>query len=304
MTTTTKEPAEILAAQKALEAWEEIQDARRNYEHENWHAVNVKRHGREDQFDRDDIEQYVRNDIKTLKGGAIGDLKRRALVEYGVRYIENQDNYYHWLEQEWDQLNYEISDIVALGMRDKPFSRIRTEYKWAKGKSILSLGRSGGWACFQVTGDGEELEGLIEEYKDAEGVHDKRDTLREIVTVTKELEETMQEIADIKAFIEKFNKGISYRDEVKYRIEEQAAEIGEIADLACYDTGPDSTVDRYTIIIDGEAYGMSEDAISPAGFNQHIGSISKLAIDALGARIDWEKLPEDVKTGAARRVIV
>jgi len=298
MTTTTKEPAEILAAQKALEAWEEVQDARRSYEHESWHCENVKRYGREDQFDREDIEQYVRNEIKTLKGGAIGDLKRRALIEYGIRYMENEHNYYGWLEQEWDQLNYEISDIVELGMREKPFSRIKDTY--IKNKRILSLGRSGGWACFQMTGDAEELENLLEEYKDDRAP----DTLDRIKEATKELEETMKEIADIKAFIKKFNDGLSYRDEVKYRIEEQAGEIGEIAALACYDTGPDSTVDRYTVIVDGEAYGMSEDALSPAGFNQYIGNAGKLAIDALGARIDWEKLPEDVKTAAARRVIV
>lgn len=39
-----------------------------------------------------------------------------------------------------------------------------------------------------------------------------------------------------------------------------------------YDNGGE-TVDRYTIIIDTEVFGMSENALSPNGFNQYCGRV-------------------------------
>ncbi|MHC4224770.1 MAG: hypothetical protein ACYSUN_12325 [Planctomycetota bacterium] len=48
-------------------------------------------------------------------------------------------------------------------------------------------------------------------------------------------------------------------------------------DVKIYDNGG-ATFDRYTVIIDGVVYGMSEDATSPGGFNQYVGTVSETDI--------------------------
>jgi hypothetical protein len=44
-------------------------------------------------------------------------------------------------------------------------------------------------------------------------------------------------------------------------------------DVKIYDNGGE-TFDRYTVVIDGVVYGMSENATAPNGFNQYAGTIS------------------------------
>ena len=42
--------------------------------------------------------------------------------------------------------------------------------------------------------------------------------------------------------------------------------------VTVYDNGGES-IDRYTVIIDKDAYGMSDNPDSPQGFNQYIGMV-------------------------------
>lgn len=62
------------------------------------------------------------------------------------------------------------------------------------------------------------------------------------------------------------------------------------------------TWDRYTVIIDGDVFGMSENALSPQGFNQWSGSLKDLPGARQGERITLESLPEDVQTAIDVRV--
>lgn len=220
-------PNALEAATKALERFEKMEEAKRGYERESWHCVNVKRY--RDGLDMDDLLELAREQFpnnEELAAKLAEDIKGRLDDDQG------DGIYSYWLRDQWDQLNYEVSDIVALGMREKPFSHIRTSYNWAKNKSILSLGRGGGWACFQM--DGEEavadaLRDLVEEYKDPESAHDKRDTARELEEATKALLEILDEAEDIKAFIEKFNTGLDFKEEVRFRMEEAAGEMRDEA---------------------------------------------------------------------------
>ena len=43
--------------------------------------------------------------------------------------------------------------------------------------------------------------------------------------------------------------------------------------------------DRYTVLIDGDAFGMSHNPNSPQGFNQYIGCAEEICIEALGSDI-------------------
>lgn len=70
-----------------------------------------------------------------------------------------------------------------------------------------------------------------------------------------------------------------------------------------YDTGPDTTIDRYTVINGTAAYGMSADPKSPQGFNQYIGESGKLSIPALGKKISAGKIPAAVREAIIDRIV-
>lgn len=202
-------------AAKLLEAWNRIEEDRYHAEHENWHEVNVKRSG--DYLDRDDLlemarELSPRDEVITHK--LAEDIEERS-----------QSLYDYFLSDAWEQLNYEISDIAAITEGDKDerkaFKHLRTSYNWAKGKSILSLGRSGGHACFQMDPDNlaDEIRDDLEYLEDLDlaDISEKLDTLAE----------TIEEIEFIKQYVERFNKNLSWKDEVKFRMEEKLEEIIE-----------------------------------------------------------------------------
>ena len=288
----------VTKAKKLIERWEAIQEDRRSYEHENWHAVNVKRyHDGRDREELQKLAQEVAPDDQVAQFVAVEDILSR---------IDGTscDLYDLWLCDQWDQLNYEVSDIVELGMRAKPFDRIRSSYNWAKNKSILSLGRSGGWACFQTTNEDlhEEVEEAITEFEEAGSGSEAGDLARALDDKCAELADQIEQVEELKAFIKKYNDGLNFSDEIKFRMEEKVDELdGLHSDLKIYDNGG-KTVDRYTAIFKGDAYGMSEDPTGPAGFSQYIGDAGKLDIESLGALIAWEALPELVKRGIARRL--
>ena len=71
------------------------------------------------------------------------------------------------------------------------------------------------------------------------------------------------------------------------------------------------TWDRYTVVIDDAYYGMSENALSPQGFNQYGGLTQELVKNdygffnqtVLGKEIkNLDKLPNDVKKAITQRL--
>jgi hypothetical protein len=71
--------------------------------------------------------------------------------------------------------------------------------------------------------------------------------------------------------------------------------------IEIYDNGG-TTFDRYTIIIDGDVYGMSENPQSPQGFNQYSGRLAELPMArSNGERITMESLPEAVQKAIEER---
>ena len=101
------------------------------------------------------------------------------------------------------------------------------------------------------------------------------------------------ETADVPDDIkEKRNKIMSFRD---YIIE---------ANVTVYDNGG-STMDRYTVIIGDDVFGMSDNTTSPQGFNQWAGSISDKDIvigSHLGKKVKTTSLPKDVQKAIKDRM--
>lgn len=72
--------------------------------------------------------------------------------------------------------------------------------------------------------------------------------------------------------------------------------------IKVYDCGPDSTKDRYTVIIGSDAFGLSDDALSPQGFNMWIGDAADIKPEALGEEISIRDLPVEVGAAIHRRL--
>ena len=60
--------------------------------------------------------------------------------------------------------------------------------------------------------------------------------------------------------------------------------------------------DRYTLIIDTDAFGMSENADSPQGFNNYVGGADQLDFDTLGEEPLFTELPEAVQRAIVERL--
>lgn len=74
--------------------------------------------------------------------------------------------------------------------------------------------------------------------------------------------------------------------------------------MRIYDNGG-KTVDRYTVIFEDwyngkscDAYGFSEDAKSPMGFNMFLGDVYE---DSVGKEITFDKLPKEVQRAVIER---
>ena len=65
-----------------------------------------------------------------------------------------------------------------------------------------------------------------------------------------------------------------------------------------------SYIDRYTIIINDDAvYGMSENPLSPSGFNQYCGTLNEINESSyLGKLIKYDSLNDDVKKAIKERI--
>lgn len=74
------------------------------------------------------------------------------------------------------------------------------------------------------------------------------------------------------------------------------SQILKEAGIVVYDNGGD-TIDRYTVIIGKDAYGMCNNPLSPQGFNQYAGEVGtdiKLG-SHLGKKVNPNSLPDIVK---------
>jgi len=71
-----------------------------------------------------------------------------------------------------------------------------------------------------------------------------------------------------------------------------------------YDNGG-RTIDRYTVIIGRDAYGMSTDPFYPQGFNMHVGEVPNQVMlgGHLGKRVNFNSLPTEVKKAIMDRMI-
>lgn len=70
--------------------------------------------------------------------------------------------------------------------------------------------------------------------------------------------------------------------------------------IEVYDNGG-QTFDRYTVIIDGDVFGMSDNPLSPQGFNQYSGKLHELPLARQGERVVPESLPEQVQKAIEAR---
>jgi hypothetical protein len=155
-------------------------DSRRYYDGKNWHAINVKRHN--DYFDYDKFVSKIDTEYQS-------ELKDA---------IESMDEYYSWLESEWTQLNYELSDLHNIYNKGDKWYHEPMKYVTMP---VYSLGRSGGWACFE-----SELDTLVEEcsYNEEDGSE-----------MLQKLSDCINEIEFVSEFIENYNESVSYQDYIE-----------------------------------------------------------------------------------------
>jgi hypothetical protein len=169
---------------------------KRYYEGENWYCVNVKR----------GID-YVGIDglYKKLK------LTKKQTEKLKLFFTEERlnDIYYEWLRWSWVDLNEMFED------KENDVSTM----DWADNKKIISLGRSGGWACFQLA---QDIDTLIEAIENKDYAY-----FDNIPEAKKEVLRLMKKVDKVKSYIEKFNNGLNWEQELKYRIEEKLVEVKE-----------------------------------------------------------------------------
>lgn len=198
---------QIKQAKILLAQWEAIQEDQRNYEGENWHCVDVKRY--DDQVDIIElVKKYPARYRTALKDHFDDDYLRSS--------------YNLWLEDQWLILNECMPEDEDLGF-------IRSDYQWINHFNylILSLGRSGGWACFQTTQ--EDINNSLHEIA-TEQTADwcyTDDTNADIEQVLEDARQIIHEVNKVKNYITEFNNGLNFEDEVIYRIEELILELKE-----------------------------------------------------------------------------
>ena len=75
--------------------------------------------------------------------------------------------------------------------------------------------------------------------------------------------------------------------------------------IRVFDAG-DVVVDRFTVVIGSDAFGMSTNPLHPEGFNQFAGNVGTDVIiednPAIGNQISFDKLPSEVKEAINQRL--
>ena len=204
-----------------LKQYKAMMSEQRGYENEDWHCINVKR--------RDD---YV--NINKLINKQPSKYSEQLKEKFNDSAINSEYGIYNnWLESLWEQLNNELEDIVEItrGCKDEKkieFEFIRTEHWAGCNEMILSLGRSGGWACFQDTMDDVEdsLIAIIDwDIKEMSNygidVDCKNKPLDDVVIKLNNIEKMINEVVFIKNYIKNFNAGANFTDEITFRINEE-----------------------------------------------------------------------------------
>jgi hypothetical protein len=67
-----------------------------------------------------------------------------------------------------------------------------------------------------------------------------------------------------------------------------------------FDVGDDTFMDRYTVVIGEDVYGMSDNPLSPQGFNQYCCTTAEL-VGQNGVEVAMGDLPKDVQTAIGQR---
>ncbi len=71
--------------------------------------------------------------------------------------------------------------------------------------------------------------------------------------------------------------------------------------LKIYDNGG-KTIDRYTVILDGAVFTMSDDPLSPQGFNQYWGRKEELKNKKMGKEVKFSQLNPAIRQAINIRI--
>lgn len=230
--------------QKIIKEYRSLQAMMRAYDHESWHAVNVKRY-----------HDYIKPEEIAKEAGRLSKRFKNTLIEYSTQYAEDNDAYNLFLSDQSESLKNDLLDNFTFKHIKMQGERKQLDYKtrcnacrrltWYESAGpchvtgcagrleilskpifqddrsyIYQLGRSGGWICFQDTA--EDIAGELEDYaggnKDLLTPEDLQDHIAGLTEAVKEIE-------DLKQYIAKFNAEISWKDEVFYRMNEKLDEL-------------------------------------------------------------------------------
>lgn len=75
----------------------------------------------------------------------------------------------------------------------------------------------------------------------------------------------------------------------------------KVKNIKIYDNGGE-TFDRYTVVAGNNVFGLSEDPLSPQGFNQWVCLTKDLDKTGLGQEVNFENLAPRVKGAIKRRI--
>ena len=292
----------IAEAKKVLSKWTDIENDMRHEDGENWHCVNVKRHG-----------DYINDkELNALITGLTKNKEEQNHLKNWYEELEDTDRFYYiynfWLEQAWYFLEeglvendrkleyislqgeivkedyktrcdkcyrktwYEDEQPCHVSDCTGTLKKITHNQVYDNRKAILALGRSGGWACFQMTTDGhaEEIESKLEY------IDDKDTDKEELERYVEELKETIEEVEYVKDYIERFNNDLKWADEIQYRMEEQLEEIRkEIADEKSGKTLKDS-IFSLACEMEETIQGHNADKTLKQNIKRNVNSIKRL----------------------------
>jgi len=72
--------------------------------------------------------------------------------------------------------------------------------------------------------------------------------------------------------------------------------------IKVYDNGGE-TLDRYTVIINGDVFTMSSDPLWVLGVNQWLGTVDEIDAQRLGKEVTLKQLPKEVLIAIIYRLL-
>lgn len=175
-------------------------------------------------------QHWYEANVKVYSFGDIDEVLKKYPKRYHERIKEHfTDEYinslrYEWLNQEYDQFKYEISDakaclkdakqggwIIDAGLIDRAYNLITNDYL---------LGRSGGHWCIEVSEDYEDtLDNIEYELEDEENkLEDYQEQLQDIL-------KDQLALAHILEFANRYAKSLEFNYELDFRVEEYIEEL-------------------------------------------------------------------------------